>query len=249
MPITIIFRTDDFTKWGAGFGSDLSAIQVDLNFWYLKQAVETLQDDMPAAAVGIVDFSVTGDQFFVNMTDESVQGPYQLPAVRWNNRGVWAEDTEYLIDDVFTVESIAYITLFSHMSVAPFDPGANDGFGNDYYAVLMDFHQYVVPQVDRITNNTFTPTRADVQKYWRVDSAGDVNGEIVVTLNAGIFNVSDEMHFRQVQAGKVSVVAGAGVTILGVTGFVEKTQNVGAVLTAKCVDTDVFDVFGMLEAA
>jgi hypothetical protein len=143
--VAITFRTDDGAKWGSGAGTRLTSSQVDNNFWNLKTAVETLQADLPDAAVGISTFVVEGDQFYVVLTDETTEGPYALPVIEWNFRGTWIADTTYTANDVVTAGSAVYYVPFTHVSGTVFDPGANDGNGNDYYEVMIDIGGYAMP--------------------------------------------------------------------------------------------------------
>ncbi len=40
---SVTFRTDDSLRWGNGQGSDLSASEIDINFWVLLTAIQALQ--------------------------------------------------------------------------------------------------------------------------------------------------------------------------------------------------------------
>ncbi len=132
----LTFRTTDGTKGGAGKGSDLDAVEVDLNFWWLYSHLNTLIDN-PPAAINISGFTTVGSQFYVNMDDHSTFGPYQLPIAKWNPRGEWQALTAYSEQDLVTVNNTSvYLVLFNHTSASTFDPGANDGMGHDYYGLL-----------------------------------------------------------------------------------------------------------------
>jgi hypothetical protein len=137
MTVTVTFRTDDVTKWGTGAGANLTPTQVDLNFWNLKEAVEQLQDDLPDAANGIVSFEVIDNQFYVNMTDNSRLGPYDLPVIQWNYRGAWEAAVDYAVNDVISIGNSTYQVLTAHTSNAVFDPSDNDGSGNYYYNLVL----------------------------------------------------------------------------------------------------------------
>lgn len=45
--LSLLFRT--LGAWGAGLGRNLTAAEVDGNFWAIKEAIEDLQDNPPAA--------------------------------------------------------------------------------------------------------------------------------------------------------------------------------------------------------
>ncbi len=78
MPVPITFRTNG--AWGAGQGSDLSAAQVDGNFYELKQAVEDLQADAPGDPVSISNIVQTGNSITIYLTDSTALGPFTLPS-------------------------------------------------------------------------------------------------------------------------------------------------------------------------
>lgn len=145
MTVDLIFRTQDLAKWGAGKGSNLTASQVDINFWNAKVAIEAVQAALGPAAVGIVSFTVSGDQFYVNMTDSSVLGPYQLPMMLLNFRQTWTSQTNYAVGDVIQNGLALYTVIFAHTSQLNFDPGANDGSGHNYYSLMFDLTGLAMP--------------------------------------------------------------------------------------------------------
>src|ERR1035437_4863822 len=98
---SISYRTSDLTRWGTGNGSDLSAAQIDINFWVLHSLIVSLQDSQDAQA-GIAYFTLTGTQLTVHLTNHVALGPYTLPMAQWNFRDAWQAFTAYNINDVFT---------------------------------------------------------------------------------------------------------------------------------------------------
>lgn len=77
-PPAITYRTTDFSRWGAGLGANLSAVQVDGNFWALAQAILDLQQN-PATGPTIVSVTSTGTGFSFVMSDGTILGPITLP--------------------------------------------------------------------------------------------------------------------------------------------------------------------------
>lgn len=131
------FRTTDNTKWGAGKGSNLTPTEVDLSFWALLERVVDLETN-PPSAVSIDYFSIAGDQLSVHMTDHTVLGPYTIPTSQWNFTGQWQTTHVYSLFDTFRESGDLYLVIYAHTSGATFDPNANDGGGNDYYALLLE---------------------------------------------------------------------------------------------------------------
>src|SRR6266566_4096149 len=120
--MTIIYCTSG--AWGAGAGRLLHDYEVDGNFWDHQQRITTLETEVAAGGVHIIEFSVVGDQFYVHMSDSTTLGPYTLPELRWVFKGAWLPLTAYAINDVVTANGSVYIVLIAHTSAATFDPGA-----------------------------------------------------------------------------------------------------------------------------
>jgi hypothetical protein len=139
----ITFRTNDMTRWGAGNGMDLTASQIDINFWVLYTAIVALQDHAETNGAGIADFIVSGDTFSVQLTNHVVLGPFALPVAAFNWRGPWQENASYSINDTFTaIDNQGQTALFLVIwpvpnSGATFFQGSNDGNGHDFYAEVL----------------------------------------------------------------------------------------------------------------
>lgn len=159
--MSIIFRTTDNTRWGTGQGSDLSAEQIDLNFWTLYSAVLALQDHQQVIAD--IDFiTATGDQLYVHLTDHRVVGPIKLPTSQWNYRsGGWRPATAYAAFDVFSFNGSLYLVLVAHTSGATFSEHANDGNGHEFYGLLIATPDNALPNDgtpgQRLTKKTVSP--------------------------------------------------------------------------------------------
>lgn len=132
----ITYRGTDATRWGGGLGADLSANQIDINFWVLASQLAALQDHAGQNA-DIDYFVVNGNQMFVHLTNHAVLGPYILPTAQWNFRGPWAPVTVYAPYDIVTDANATYMILFPHTSAATFSASANDGLGHNYYGLLI----------------------------------------------------------------------------------------------------------------
>lgn len=134
-PPAITYRTDDYTRWGAGAGANLSAKQVDGNFWSLAQAINDLITN-PAQSNNIVAVQATGTGLTFLLANGQSMGPVQIPVARFNWRGIWAPNTLYAELDVFSVSGIGpgtdglYAATEVFTSAAAFDPTATDAGGN-----------------------------------------------------------------------------------------------------------------------
>src|SRR5262245_4616502 len=97
--MSITYRTDDMSKWGFGKGSDLDAVEIDLNFWDLDLRVATME----AAGVGKqIDYiSSSSGALFVHYTDHTIDGPFPMPVSAFKWRGLWQPSTAYALYDIF----------------------------------------------------------------------------------------------------------------------------------------------------
>jgi hypothetical protein len=133
----ITYRTNDNTRWGQGNGADLTATQIDINFWVLYTMLLSIQDHIDTNA-GISYITVTDNQMTVHLSNHVALGPFILPTATWNFRGTWQADTNYNINDVFTQGGALYlVTWMVANSGATFNQFANDGAGHNWYAQIL----------------------------------------------------------------------------------------------------------------
>ncbi len=98
-----------------------------------------------------------------------------------------------------------------------------------------------------VTATTLTPVVAEAMHYFRCSHA--IGCAITIPANAAqAFLVDTELHFRQAGAGPLTFSGGIGVTLNVVEGYVAGTAVEGAVVTAKKVGTNEWDLFGLLAA-
>lgn len=139
----ILYRTSG--PWGPGVGANLTADQVDGNFYDVSARVQYLELN-PTQPVQITSFSSVGNQLYINMSDGTVQGPLAMPVVKWNFRGTWVPSTVYTVDDVVTApDGAVYLVIFTHTSGVAFSPGANDGAGHNFYSLLLKVPAATMP--------------------------------------------------------------------------------------------------------
>lgn len=139
MSVTIVYSHDDEVsdRW-TGEGRPLTKQEVNLDLYNLKTAIEGLQDSYTATISIASVTQPSAGQFLITLTDSTTQGPFDLPSATFRDRGAWAVDTPYLVNDTFTANGALYRVLFDHTSDdTSFDPNANDGAGHDYYAAML----------------------------------------------------------------------------------------------------------------
>lgn len=271
--MAIIYRTSG--PWGAGKGANLVAGEIDGNFYDTDRRIAQIEDTMPELANGIAFFSVSGAAFYVHMTDGTIQGPFQLPQKAWNFRGAWQDHTLYYLNDVITANGGTYMVLINHTSGGSFDAGANDGFGHNFYGLLLTNPGNVLPTggaagmyLVKVTGNDFdvgwqTPVVFPAQKLLEAPDATYVLtlnniASYVRCINASgctivipsdetlDFPIASEVSFRQCTASGVVLTNDTGVILNRISGLGTRTNRQGAVITAKKIAADVWDVFGLL---
>lgn len=134
--MVVRYVTTDAGRWGTGVGRALTASEFDENIYTVKLLAETAAAQTP---VGIDDFSVSGTNFYVNLTDGSTAGPYTLPVSTITPRGEWQASTSYAVNDTFYVNgnASAYIVRYSHTSSTSFNENATNGDGQYLYGKIV----------------------------------------------------------------------------------------------------------------
>jgi hypothetical protein len=146
MVASLTYRTANLALWGGGNGSDLTATQVDTNFWTLYEAIVELQNN-PNGFAGIDYIAQTGGNLlYIHLTDHRVLGPYTLPTAEWNPRGQWEPDTLYAPFDVVSDDGSLYIVNVSHTSGTTFSVLSTDGEGHALYTLILSSPTNVLPE-------------------------------------------------------------------------------------------------------
>lgn len=140
----VIFRETDPSRDITGQGSDLTASQIDINFWVLLTAVQALQAQSNDHA-SIDHFVITGQSLYVHLTNHFVIGPYTLPIAQWNFTGEYVPHFAYQAFDVLTYQKAVYLVLQTHVSNTLFSEGSQLN-GSDEYGLLLAAPTPELPQ-------------------------------------------------------------------------------------------------------
>ena len=196
MVASLTYRTADGTRWGGGNGSDLSAAQIDLNFWTLYEAVAAIQAD-PSAGVGIDYITQTGGNLlYITLTNHSVLGPFTIPTAQWNPRGAWAATTVYAAYDLVTNGGDLYLVLLAHTSAGTFSAGATDGLGHNLYSLLLASPSNALPAGGNPAQKLLKTDAGDYDTEWaddRVRLALFVEGQPLPGETLLLYGVVDDM--------------------------------------------------------
>jgi hypothetical protein len=234
--MTLVYRTAG--AWGPGKGSDLTPAEADGDLYELDTRTANLETTV---IVSIAYITVSGDQMYIHMTDHSIQGPFTLPSGTgaWVFRSAWTSLTAYNVNDVITSFGAVYLVIFAHTSQTTFDPNANDGFGHNFYSLLLAAPAIAVYTV---ATATFTPGTSFMNSYIRCTN---ISG-CAVTIPQGVFPVDTELHFRASNTNGIVFAGAIGVTLDIPSGFVSGLNIYGATATLKQVAPDYWDIFGLL---
>lgn len=171
--MAIIYRSAG--PWGTGKGVNLLAGEVDGNFYELNTRVGDVESTIPTLT-SITGFTVSGNAFYVHLSNGSAQGPFILPQTTWNFRGAWQPTTHYTTNDVITApDGGLYMVLISHDSQASFSPYANDGVGNAYYGLML-MQTNVLPPGGATNTVLSKLTSGNFDAVWRLVGEMPVGG-------------------------------------------------------------------------
>lgn len=207
MVASLTYRTSDGTRWGGGNGSDLTATQVDLNFWTLFSAVQTLQT---SSGVGVgIDFinqPANGNLFFVHLTNHAVLGPFVIPTAQWSPRGQWQPLTVYAAYDVVFQNGSLYLITIPHTSGSTFSPFSTDGLGHNLYNLLLADPSNQLPTGGTAGQRLIKATGSPFATEWQSDFirlAWFIEGQPAANELFAQYAVADHMFLPAGLAGSV----------------------------------------------
>ncbi len=224
-------------------GSNLTPNEADGNFVYLNDLITTVEDNI-TAGVGIDTITISGNVLTFHMSDSSLQTVVLPTAIySWTPQGEWQPATAYAVNDTVSYFGSLYLVIFAHTSDATFDPGANDGMGHFYYALILTTTTGFFGQ--EISDAAYTTTLADGNTYMRFTNAGACTITIDESLS---YPAWTEMHFRDDTGDGITVDIATPGSINEVTGYNNATAARGGTITVKQVsDTGAWDIMGLLQ--
>src|SRR3974390_1806566 len=139
--MTSTYRESNLPLW-TGVNRPLTFLESDSNIYDKETRCTALEHTVAglSSGAGIDYFSVTGNDFYVHLTNHEILGPYPLPVVVFKFRqdgsppGTWLPSTLYTEMDVFQYGGILYVTNITPTSALSFDPHATDGAGHNLYS-------------------------------------------------------------------------------------------------------------------
>jgi hypothetical protein len=123
--MTVIYRTSG--PWGPGVGRNLTAAEIDGNFYDQQVHLTDLEGSRPQPD-DIVSVSTNGTQITFHLESGATLGPVDMPVLYWRWRDEWLPFTIYAALDTFSVTGTGiFLTLQDHTSGATFDPDLTAG--------------------------------------------------------------------------------------------------------------------------
>lgn len=243
--MTITYRTTDHTKWGLGKEAPVTKVEIDNSFWTLSSRITNIENN-PVQPAQISNITLTGTQLSVHMSNGVIFGPYTIPVGVMVFRGEWTAVTEYSELNIVNVPgSGLYMVLQDHTSEVSFNPAAvHPVSGLPLYHWMM----YTSPPAEQLISYSGNRTLliTDANQYLRC--TGAVDSALIVPPAASVpFPPNTVVHHRTAGAGRVTLTAGAGVTLIPPYGQTLVTPGAGATVAMKKVDTNVWDVMGHTE--
>lgn len=192
--MTIIYRETDPVsgRWtGNSSGIDLSAFQIDQNFYEAISRIVTLENNAHAT-VSISYITQTADTFTFHMTDHTLQGPFTIPQSTFHSPydGTWQPVSAYSVNDTFTVNGALYLVIWPHTSAATFSAGASDGLGHNYYSPMLTVPGSSLPTGGAAGMMLAKVDGHDFHVQWKYPvPVGGNTGQYLVKVNATDFNM------------------------------------------------------------
>lgn len=123
--MAVIYRTPG--PWGPGVDRNLTAAEIDGNFYDQQVRLASLEDSRPQPD-DITGVSTNGTQMTFHLESGATLGPVQMPVLYWRWRDEWTPFTIYAaLDTISVADTGLFLVLQDHTSGATFDPAATGG--------------------------------------------------------------------------------------------------------------------------
>lgn len=228
-------------------GAPLTRAEHDANIHNLDDRIVVLEDAFESPNQ-VISIDLVGLDLVFTMEDYSTFNAGELPVVEWRPRGTWTALTSYTLRDLVTIGGAVYKVAFSHTSDAEFDPGANNGMGDDYYELIFEVEP-APPRVSDTSDGAISTLLSLADTYTRCSSLTGTEVTILADASMAVaHDIGSELHFRQCEAdAPITFLTETGVTLNWKDEFYDQTTSAkGAVVTLKKVAADEWDLFGDL---
>lgn len=251
--MTLRYRTAG--PWGAGLGSNLSAAQVDENFYTLSQALSSFT---APPGVGISSITMAGASMTVHLSDGSTQGPFVLPTAAFRFTGDYQPGTDYAPLDIFyDPNSGLYLVSIAYHSPEddPFNPNVIDTDGNKLLQLVLPISPNSIPVLNATTEDTssYTVQFFDQASWRRFINTGEATTTDPSAIEVHIPLDPDwapgfYMYLQQGDGHQVQVVTDA-TSIVVESMETLRTKKQGAVAMLTYLGDNLWSLSGDLESS
>lgn len=256
--MTIVYRTAG--AWGGGKGANLTAAEVDGNFYDHESRIATIEGSPPTPN-NIADISISGSVITVTMDDASTFN-LTVPVVTWRWMGDWVGATAYAKNDIIvdSLTGFVYLVLEAHTSdPTTFDPLATVGGttgGDPLYQSILEVAATGGGVAGVVTDSgtTINPTLGQANYLFTLDyyvAADYTEGKnriaAVLPLDSTVaFDIGTQLHFVQ-YGNQIHCYGAGGVTVEFAFGRQPYSRDYLSMITATKVATNHWYLSGDLE--
>jgi hypothetical protein len=223
MTVAITFHTTSASEW-TGIGVDLTAAQVDRNFYNIQVMLDDLDTSRPEPN-NIASITTNGLSMTIVLDDATEIGPIPLPVLQFHWRGPFQGSMVYDPLDAFSVGTQGiYSVMVGHITALPFDETA---VGSPLAATaLVVGQQYKVTTAGTTDFTLVGSTSNVVGTIFRATAAGTGSG----TASPLLYN---KLIGQLVTDGQVIVDAGTSRTlsIIDAGNYIRFTSGAGVGVT------------------
>lgn len=242
--MTITYRTAG--AWGAGKGSNLTAAEVDGNFYDLDQRLDALEAAIPAPNE-IASFNLSGSQLSVVMDDATIFQAGSLITARFNFRGDWTPSTAYAHLDVVRATGGTFVVFAPHTSGAVFNADELNVDDERLYNYLSLDAQLTHAVVDfpGTGEKLHTATLNQANAYFRFHTDAPADAEFKIPNNTTVaFPIGTEFTICQRGTQTVLVWVDSPDDLYGHPSSLFTTSGVGTVVVAKKISATEWELHG-----
>jgi hypothetical protein len=238
--MSLIYRTDG--PWGTGKGSNLTAPEIDENFYTLLLRIIDIEEN-PIDPVSIADITMAGNQITIHMTNGGTYGPFNVPVATFTWMENWEAGFTYQPWDVFVVPGNGqYLVVGTYEAPTEFDP--------DDASLRLMFRvpdQAIIPVINVDTPGVFSLLPSHMGTYIRFNTSATIAPPDASS--DGAFPIGSVVVVYRNSSGDVQVGVPLGVTVntpeslllrrVGSSATLVKTANMTWDLTGDLEQVDV----------
>jgi hypothetical protein len=236
--------------WGAGAGARLTQAQFDGNTYEAQTRIEALEAAIAAFGGVIENITLAGTTLTFHLVG-GAEHQITLPVPRPNRVEAWQPNTFYVPWDFVSHNGSVYIVLYAHESAAVFDPGANNGAGQDYYGLFFTEPALMIPEGGQTGQVLTKASDDDFATIWQTPTVAALDDVELNNLQDGDLLkwdaseqtwVNGPVAFSEIAGQLSSLQFPAALTALDTSGDVTINVFAGTVFTITPTDNVTLSV-------